>query len=241
MPAHCWISVHARRAEAAQIGADQLRVASALASVGAGPIQSDASAKRSARRRSQVPEGGTRTSEPGVDPGDPRGAEGDEPPGAAFARRAGRQTAAAPAARRRPSPWRRPSRGACVSHCSRRSSVTAAANVHQSLGVRRWIVERSEVPWTSVRRTSARSSCSRSKPSSLVQRPTYIEGAYCAWMPAIRSTAFGSGRRRRVEQELAVEERAVQLGLAEGALGLAHAGHRSPSAISIRLSAGSWK
>ena len=83
------------------------------------------------------------------------------------------------------------------SHCSRRSSVTAAANVHQSAGVSRWMVERSEVPCTRVLRSSALVSCSRSNPSSRDQRPTYIEGAYWAWIPPIRSTAFGSDARLR--------------------------------------------
>ena len=37
----------------------------------------------------------------------------------------------------------------------------------------------------------------RSKSSSRDQSPMYIEGAYCAWIPAIRSSAFGSVERPR--------------------------------------------
>ena len=80
---------------------------------------------------------------------------------------------------------------------SRRRRRTAAEKRHQSSGVTRWIVARSSVPWTTVRRSSARVSFSRSNPSSLVHSPTYIEGEYWAWMPPIRSSARGKGRRFR--------------------------------------------
>src|SRR5918999_3434564 len=53
------------------------------------------------------------------------------------------------------------------------------------------------VAWTTVRRSSARVSESRPKPASRDQSRMYIEGAYCAWIPASRSRARGSRSRRR--------------------------------------------
>ena len=59
------------------------------------------------------------------------------------------------------------------------------------------MVLRMSVACTTERRSSAAVSASRSKPSSRDHRPTYIDGAYCAWIPAIRSSARGSGVRAR--------------------------------------------
>src|SRR5439155_13035062 len=57
----------------------------------------------------------------------------------------------------------------------------------------RWIVVRIIEAWTMLRRSSPRVTASRSSPSSRDHRPMYIEGAYCAWSPAIRSSALGIG------------------------------------------------
>ena len=59
------------------------------------------------------------------------------------------------------------------------------------------MVLRMSVACTTERRSSAAVSASRSKPSSRDHRPTYIDGAYCAWIPPIRSSARGSGVRAR--------------------------------------------
>ena len=40
------------------------------------------------------------------------------------------------------------------------------------------MVARISVPWATAPRSSARSSCARSKASILLQSPMYIEGAY---------------------------------------------------------------
>src|SRR3954454_858504 len=53
------------------------------------------------------------------------------------------------------------------------------------------------VPWITVLRSSARVSASRSNPSSRDHRPIYIDGAYCAWRPPIRSSMRGSGEAER--------------------------------------------
>ena len=47
------------------------------------------------------------------------------------------------------------------------------------------------VPCTTLRRSSARVSASRSKPSSRDDSPMYIDGAYCACRPPMRSSARG--------------------------------------------------
>src|SRR5215210_6117758 len=48
-----------------------------------------------------------------------------------------------------------------------------------------------------LRRSSARVSAPRSKPSSRDHSPMYIDGAYCAWRPPMRSSLRGSGERPR--------------------------------------------
>ncbi len=53
------------------------------------------------------------------------------------------------------------------------------------------MVERISVPCATDRRSSARVSRARSKPSTRDQSPMYIDGAYCAWRPATRSSALG--------------------------------------------------
>ena len=104
-----------------------------------------------------------------------------------------------------------------------------------------WIVVRMSVPWTTVRRSSARVSCSRRKPSRHDQSRMYAFGAYWFWMPPIRSSARGMDSVDALEQELTREQRAVQLPLGEHAL--AHgrnASSRSSSAASSpRASRGS--
>ena len=80
------------------------------------------------------------------------------------------------------------------------------------------MVERISVPCTTVRRSSARVSWSRSNPASRDHSPMYIEGAYWAWMPPIRSSARGIASLRRLQQELALEQRAVELALGEDSL-----------------------
>src|SRR3954447_22079922 len=59
------------------------------------------------------------------------------------------------------------------------------------------MVTRMSVPTTTVRRSSARVSWSRSKPSSRDHTPTYADGAYCAWIPPTRSSIFGRLMRPR--------------------------------------------
>ena len=71
---------------------------------------------------------------------------------------------------------------------------------------------RSEVPWTTVRRSSARVSCSRSKPSSRLHSPTYIAGAYWAWIPRDPLERLRQREAAALEQQLAREQRAVELG-----------------------------
>ena len=78
------------------------------------------------------------------------------------------------------------------SHDARRGAAhgdrrTASSRARET----RWIVERISVAWTTARRSSARVSASRSKPVSRDHSPTYIDGAYCAWMPPTRSSARG--------------------------------------------------
>ena len=80
------------------------------------------------------------------------------------------------------------------------------------------MVERSKVPWTTLLRSNARVTWSRSRPSCRDHMPTYIDGAYCACSPAIRSSARGSGVRAP-EQQLPSEQGPVQLPLGERALG----------------------
>ena len=48
-----------------------------------------------------------------------------------------------------------------------------------------------------LRRSSPRVTASRSSPSTRDQSPMYIEGAYCAWSPPIRSSTRGSGALAR--------------------------------------------
>ena len=83
------------------------------------------------------------------------------------------------------------------SHHARRASRTATANGHQSRRETRWIVERSSVPWITVLRSSARVRASRSSPSVRDQSPMYIDGAYCACRPPIRSSTREIGSRLR--------------------------------------------
>ena len=59
------------------------------------------------------------------------------------------------------------------------------------------MVWRISVAWITERRSSARVRASRVKPSSRDHRPMYIDGAYCAWMPPMRSSALGRGVRAR--------------------------------------------
>src|SRR6266571_411735 len=47
--------------------------------------------------------------------------------------------------------------------------------------------------WTMLLRSSPRVTASRSRLSSRDQSPMYIEGAYCAWSPPIRSSVLGIG------------------------------------------------
>ena len=56
---------------------------------------------------------------------------------------------------------------------------------------------RMSVAWTTERRSSARVSASRSKPSSRDHSPMYIDGAYCACSAPMRSSARGIGVRAR--------------------------------------------
>ena len=79
------------------------------------------------------------------------------------------------------------------------------------------MVWRISVAWMTERRSSARVRASRVKPSSRDHSPMYIDGAYCAWMPPMRSSALGSGRAGAFEQQLARQQRPVQLPLREGA------------------------
>src|SRR5215211_59588 len=89
-------------------------------------------------------------------------------------------------------------RSGCVrSHHRRRGSRIATANGQKSRFETRWMVARIKVACTTARRPSARVNASLSKPSSRDQSPMYIEGAYCAWIPPIRSSARGMGRRAR--------------------------------------------
>ena len=76
---------------------------------------------------------------------------------------------------------------------------------------------RISVAWTTLRRSSARVSASRSKPATRDHSPMYIDGAYCACSPPMRSSAAGIGSSRALEQHLAREQRAVELALGEDA------------------------
>ena len=70
---------------------------------------------------------------------------------------------------------------------ARRRAPAASSRARET----RWIVERISVPCTTLRRSSARVSASRSKPSSRDHSPMYIDGAYCACRPPMRSSARG--------------------------------------------------
>src|SRR5919201_1591071 len=59
------------------------------------------------------------------------------------------------------------------------------------------MVVRSSVPCTTDRRSSARSRSGRPKLRIRDQRPMYIDGAYCACSPPIRSSPRGIGSRVR--------------------------------------------
>ena len=62
------------------------------------------------------------------------------------------------------------------------------------------MVARMSVPCTTVLRSSARVSALRSKPSRRDHSPMYIDGAYWAWMPPMRSSAVGSDVRLRASR-----------------------------------------
>jgi hypothetical protein len=53
------------------------------------------------------------------------------------------------------------------------------------------------VPWTTSRAWSAPVSADGSKARSRDQSPKYIDGAYWAWIPPIRSSARGIGSDAR--------------------------------------------
>src|SRR5215210_70485 len=59
------------------------------------------------------------------------------------------------------------------------------------------MVTRISVAWTTRRRSSALVSASRSNASRRDHRPVYIDGAYCACSPPIRSSMRGSGAALR--------------------------------------------
>src|SRR5918996_6496763 len=60
-----------------------------------------------------------------------------------------------------------------------------------------WIVARISDAWITRRRSRAVVRPRRSKWRSRDHRPMYADGAYCAWIPPIRSTARTSGRSER--------------------------------------------
>ena len=80
---------------------------------------------------------------------------------------------------------------------ARRASRVASANGQKSSRDTRWIVTRISVACTTVRATSASVTACRSRPSSRLHSPMYIDGAYCAWIPPTASSARGSGIRPR--------------------------------------------
>ena len=79
----------------------------------------------------------------------------------------------------------------------RRASRVASAGPQKPPRETRWMVTRSSVAWTTSRASSARVSASRSNASSRDHRPTYIDGAYWAWIPHSASSACGSGAGER--------------------------------------------
>ena len=56
----------------------------------------------------------------------------------------------------------------------------------------------------------------------------YIDGAYCAWMPADALERTGEGRLRALEQQLPREQRPVQLTLGQDAVHEAMCSTRGP-------------
>ena len=155
-----------------------------------GPSQSEAVAYRSARRCSQVPAGGTRT----------RSSQRPRPLNVAESMPSISSCGTGPTFEA----WQRAATAASTSRAvglprwarsqdSRRGARSPIANGQKSPAATRWIVTRMSVACTTVRRSSARVSWSRRKSRKRDQRPMYIDGAYCAWMPPIRSSVFASG------------------------------------------------
>ena len=112
-------------------------------------------------------------------------------------RRAAVERRPQPCARRRPSPAgsaARASRAASLPAGPRARRTPAASSPRARRG---GSCAASAWPGPPSRRSSARVSSSRVKPSSRDHSPMYIDGAYWAWMPPIRSSALGSGIRPR--------------------------------------------
>ena len=92
-----------------------------------------------------------------------------------------------------------------------------------------WIVTRISVPWTASPLERPGES-PRSNPSSRDQRPMYADGAYCVLDAAQPARARGERQPRALEQELAREQRAVELALRSGRPHAANRRARSPRA-----------
>ena len=115
------------------------------------------------------------------------------PPRARRASACRRRTRAEPCGRsRRPSSRRDRGRACASTTCAARAGSrrrTASSRAARRGGSS----PASSTPWMTLRRSSARVSWSRSKPWRRDQSPMYIDGAYCAWIPPIRSSARGRG------------------------------------------------
>src|SRR6266540_1194860 len=96
------------------------------------------------------------------------------------------------------------------------------------------------VPWTTLRRSSARVSASRSRPSMRVQRPMYMAGRVLRLETAHTLEDPREGQPRALEQELPREQSAVQLPLGEGSrLPVRHAAKLHQDALAtLRLGHG---
>ena len=113
-------------------------------------------------------------------------------PCAAAARPASAPRSAAP---RRPIA-RRLAASSARSHQSRRAARTATRAASSRRARRGGSSPRISVAWTTARRSSARVSASRSKPSTRDHSPMYIDGAYWACSPPIASSVRGIGGAR---------------------------------------------